>query len=190
MNADELKQLGITDDEVIKKVIVSHGKDIESYKGKVDELTNKATDLESKYTQTTEQLKAFQEMKPEELQAAVKDLQSKYEQAQAEKSNAINQLKYDTLVENALRDAKARNLKAARAMLDEKDLKLDESGTVAGLEDRVKKAVSENSWAFGESENKPKPPRVVIKTTSQPPAPGDKTVADLRAGAGLPPLRD
>jgi chromosome segregation ATPase len=186
MNADELKQLGITDENVIKQVIISHGKDIEGFKKTNEELAATKADLESKLGQTTEQIKAFQDMKPEELQTAVKDWQSKYEQAQAEKANAINQLKFDTAIENALRDAKAKNLKAARAMLDDKDLKLGEDGNIEGLKERVEKIVGENSWAFGESATAPKPPRVVSKTTSLQPEPDDKMDRIRREAAGLP----
>ena len=192
MNAEELKQLGIEDPDLAQKVIIAHGKDIEKLKSERDELTAAKTDLETKFGEATKQIVSFQAMKPEEAQAAAKEWQSKYEQAQVEKTNAINQLKYDTLIENALRDAKAKNLKAARAVIDEKDLKLGEDGSVAGLKERVDKAISENGFLFGAEVdvNKPRPPRVTTTTTSQPPAPIDKEMADLRKGAGLPPLRE
>jgi dsDNA-specific endonuclease/ATPase MutS2 len=193
MNAKELKELGIVDDDLISKIIVSHGKGIEKYKNDVEALTAskaeieaKKADLEAQLAQNLEQLKKFQEMKPEELQKAITELQTKYERAQAEGKQALEKVKYDTAIENALRDAKARNLKAARAVLDEAELKLGEDGTIAGLKERVDKVAAENAFLFG-SEVPPKIiPKVVAKTTNQPPTPEDPVVAQLRRGAGLP----
>jgi len=189
MNAEELKQLGITDEEMIKKIIISHGKDIESHKAKLAEAETKRAALEEQAKQAAEQLKKFQDMKPEELQKSVADLQAKYEQAQAEAQAKVDKLKYDTAIENALRDAKAKSLKAARAVLDEAELKLGEDGTIAGLEDRVKKAAAENAFLFGNDTPPKVIPKVVAKTTTPPPTPDDPVIAQLRKGAGLPPVK-
>ena len=189
MNAEELKQLGITDEETIKKIIVSHGKGIEKYKNDLETLTTSKTEIEAKKAELEAELKKLQEMKPEELQQTVNDLKTKYEQVQADGKKALEKVKYDTAVENALRDVKAKNLKAARAVLDEAELKLGEDGTVAGLKERVDKVVSENAFLFGNEVVTKTIPKVVAKTTNQPPTPEDAVTAQIRQGAGLPPLK-
>src|SRR5271157_1777140 len=187
MNAKELKEFGITDEDMINKIIVSHGKGIEKYKTDLEATQAEKAAIEAQFNLTQEQLKKFQDMKPEELQKAVADLQTKYEQAQSEGKAALEKVKYDTAINDALRDAKARNLKAARAVLDESGLKLGEDGSIPELKERVTKVTAENAFLFG-SDVLPKViPKVVAKTTTPPPTPEDPVIAQIRRGAGLPP---
>ena len=68
------------------------------------------------------------------------------------------QLKLDNAVDSALTAAKARNLKAARALLDLGNAELAEDGTVKGLAEQIRKlAEAEDSkFMFEASDGKPK----------------------------------
>jgi len=169
MNAKELRELGLTDEALIEKIIVSHGQDIEKHKGLAKAAEDRAAALEA---QLGEKDKAVT-------------------QAQTEAQAQVSKLKLNTAIERALERAKAKNLKAARAILDETDLALAEDGTVTGLDERVAKVAADNAYLFGD--DKPAEtkviPRVVSKTTNTPPTPGDPLTDAIRKGAGLPPVK-
>lgn len=75
----------------------------------------------------------------EALKTQITSLQT--ENAAAEKAHAeeIRKLKIDTAVELALSAAKAKNIKAARALLHLEKAELDEDGTVKGLSEQIQK---------------------------------------------------
>ena len=54
----------------------------------------------------------------------------------------------------ALKDAKARNVKAVRALLDEDALRGDD-GSVNGLDQQLSKIREENGFLFGEDQDAP-----------------------------------
>lgn len=86
----------------------------------------------------------------EALKAQIATLQT--ENATAAKSHEaeIKRLKIDTAVELALTAARARNVKAAKALLDLDSAELDADGTVKGLADRIKELAEapESSFMF------------------------------------------
>lgn len=70
--------------------------------------------------------------------------------ADAAKAHAaeIKRLKIDTAVDMAVATAKAKNVKAVKALLDLDKAELDEDGTVKGLAEQLKKLATASDSAF------------------------------------------
>lgn len=84
--------------------------------------------------------------------AALKDQISKLQQDNADAAKAhaaeIKRLKIDTAVDMAVATAKAKNVKAVKALLDLDKAELDEDGTVKGLAEQLKKLAAASDSAF------------------------------------------
>lgn len=72
------------------------------------------------------------------LRKQITELQAQNTKQSEEHAEAIKQLKLDSAVDAALMAAKARNVTAARALLDLSNLELAEDGTVKGLTNQIK----------------------------------------------------
>ena len=84
----------------------------------------------------------------EDLQKQIEQLQSDNATAKANHESEMNQLKVQFAVEKALTGAKAKNIKAVKALLDLDDAKLDKDGNVKGLQEQIDKLVAGDDTKF------------------------------------------
>jgi hypothetical protein len=180
MNKKDLIDLGVAE-EIADKVIVLHGKDIEGHKTRLTELQGQADAANAQLTEANTAIESFKAMKPDELKAAADDYKAKFEQAQADSERAISGLKFDHALESALTGAKAKNVKAVRALLSNDALKLNDDGSILGLKEQLEQIKSENDYLFADAKEIPK---IVTGATSKPVI-GEGNAA-LRKAAGLP----
>lgn len=182
MNAEDLKKLGLTDEEVIQKIIVLHGKDIEGHKNKLTTAQAEVDGLKKQMTEANSTIEGFKKLDPEALQKAADEWKAKAEAAQAEAQKQVAELKFNHALNGALISAKAKNAKAVQALLDMNNLKLNETdGSIIGLEDQIKKIKSENDYLFDSETTVPK-----IVTSGQPKTViNDSVVLAARKAAGL-----
>ncbi|WBM89740.1 hypothetical protein [Lacticaseibacillus phage P7.1] len=149
MKREELKGLGLSDEQV-DKVMVIHGTDVNELKGQVSQLTTERDGLKQRVSESDKQLN--------ELKAAHKD--DKDFQAEIDKLKADNKAKDDAAskqlketqlnyqTELALVKAGALNTKAASALIDKDKLGLDEKGNVTGLDEQLEALKSDDSSKF------------------------------------------
>ena len=156
MKREFLKDLGLADD-LIDKIMDENGKDINAEKAKADAAEQTVKDLQD---QIKERDKDIAELKKSSADNA--DLTKKYEDLQAkykidteslEQKLADQQL--DAAVNAAIVEAKGKNAKAIKALLDMSKLTIKD-GKVEGLNlDEIKKS---DSYLF-ESDEDPKEPK-------------------------------
>lgn len=181
MKTQDLIDLGLSQ-EVAEKIFVLHGKDIEKLKESAQTATTEMESIKNQLTEANKQIESFKGMKTqEEVDAAVSEYKTKFEQAQAEHEKELSSLKFDHALESALTGAKAKNIKAVQALLTKDTLKLKDDGTIEGLEDQLKAIKTENDYLFAGSKE---PPKIVAGGKSQPVL-GDKVVDAARKAAGL-----
>lgn len=143
MKRSFLEELGI-EKETIDKIMVENGKDIEKAKGSL-------TDVQKERDELKDQIKDH-EKQLEDLKKATgnaEELQKQIEQLQADNK----QIKVNSAIEKALTVAKAKNIKAVKALLDLENAELSEDGTIKGLDEQIKLIQKENDFLF-ESEKK------------------------------------
>ena len=142
MTRKQLEDLGLTKEQA-DSVMKINGDDIENAKGTAStEIKNLQTEVEGLKTQVGDRDKQLETLKASagdnaDLKKQIEDLQTENATAKATHESELNQLKIDFAVEKALTGAKAKNIKAVKALLELGEAKLDKDGNVKGLDEEV-----------------------------------------------------
>lgn len=160
MNRDTLQKFGLSDEQV-NQVMAEHGKDLEKSKGvesELEQLKQQNTDLTSQITERDKQLKELSSKADgnEELQTQIKSLQDQNKQAKTDYEANIAKLKRDGAIELALREAKAKNPKAVKALLNGDNITIDDDG-VHGLKEQLEQLQESDGYLFTDSREGAKP---------------------------------
>lgn len=155
MNKKDLEQLGIEDEEVIQKIIVLHGKDIEALKTANSTLTTELGNTNAQLKEANTAIEGFKTLDVEGVKKAADEWKQKAEQTAQESAAEIKQLKLDHAVDLALTGAKAKNSVAVKALLDSKKFTLGEDNSVSGLKEQLDKIKADNDYLFEADEDVP-----------------------------------
>ena len=135
-------------EEIDQKVSAEIGKGFVSktdFNAKNEELkTAQGQLLEAKKT-----IEGFEAMDIDGIKKAPEDWKAKYEQAEKDHAAKLDGLELDGKIESALRDAKAKNAKAVRALLDMEALKASKNRD-ADIKAAVEAVATENAFLFGD----------------------------------------
>lgn len=153
MTRKQLEDLGLTKEQA-DSVMKINGDDIENAKGTTStEIKNLQTEVEGLKTQVGDRDKQLETLKASagdnaDLKKKIEDLQTENATAKATHESELNQLKIDFAVEKALTGAKAKNIKAVKALLELGEAKLDKDGNVKGLDEQIEKLRSGDDTKF------------------------------------------
>ena len=153
MTRKQLEDLGLTKEQV-DSVMKINGDDIENAKGTAaTEIKNLQTEVEGLKTQVGDRDKQLETLKASagdnaDLKKQIEDLQTENATAKASHESELNQLKIDFAVEKALTGAKAKNIRAVKALLELEDAKLDKDGNVKGLAEQIEKLTTGDDTKF------------------------------------------
>ena len=153
MTRKQLEDLGLTKEQA-DSIMKINGDDIENAKGTAaTEIKNLQTEVEWLKTQVGDRDKQLETLKASagdnaDLKKQIEDLQTENATAKANHESELNQLKIDFAVEKALTGAKAKNIKAVKALLELNDAKLDKDGNVKGLAEQIEKLTSGDDTKF------------------------------------------
>jgi hypothetical protein len=181
MKREDLKVLELAD-EVIDQIMKLHGKDVEAHKAQLTEAEKQATSLQGQLDEATKAIEGFKELDVDGIRAAADEWKAKAEQAKTEAAAEIEKLKFDHALEGALTEAKAKNPKAVKALLNFENLKLAEGGKIVDLDDQLKVIKEENDYLF---ESEQPVPKIVTGGQGKTKV-TDSMVAAARTAAGLP----
>ena len=190
MNKKDLLDLGL-DEDAVQKIIIMHGKDIEKHKADLVERDNEAKALAAQLEEAGQTIESFKAMDVDAIKAAAEEWKSKAELAQQEAEQKIAAVKFDHALQDALREAKARNPKAVKALLDLEQIKLSDEGGLEGLEEQLTAVKTDNDFLFesvapveDDDDDDPEP-RIVSKTANMGIL-DDPIVSAARKASGLP----
>ena len=153
MTRKQLEDLGLTKEQA-DSVMKINGDDIENAKGTAaTEIKNLQTEVEGLKTQVGDRDQQLETLKASagdnaDLKKQIEDLQTENATAKATHESELNQLKIDFAVEKALTGAKAKNIKAVKALLELGEAKLDKDGNVKGLDEQIEKLRSGDDTKF------------------------------------------
>ena len=141
MTKKDFTDLGISE-ELATKAAEASKKELESYvqKSKYDLAVTEKETLEIQIKEHGKQLEELKKAAKgsEELEKKVKELQDNAAAAKAKYEKQINDIQLNHAIDTALKEAKAKNAKAVRSLLDMNDIVLDD-GKVKGLDKQIKK---------------------------------------------------
>jgi hypothetical protein len=182
MNKKDLTDLGIAED-IAEKIVILHGKDIEKQKTAIETSKTEADGLKAQLVEANKAIEGFKGMDIEGVKKSANEWKLQAEQAQADAAKQISTLKFDHALDGALTGAKAKNAKAVKALLQTDVLKLQEDGTIFGLDEQLKTVKEANDYLF---ESDTPNPRIVLGGGNKLIL-SDAVVDAARKAAGLPP---
>lgn len=141
MTKKDFTDLGISE-ELATKAAEASKKELEGYvqKSKYDLAVTEKETLEIQIKEHGKQLEELKKAAKgsEELEKKVKELQDNAAASKAKYEKQINDIQLNHAIDTALKEAKAKNAKAVRSLLDMENIVLDD-GKVKGLDKQIKK---------------------------------------------------
>lgn len=152
MTKEELIALGVKD-EVATKIAAAQKKELEGYveKGKYDLLETQNKNLNYQVKDHAKQLEMLKSKTgdSEAMKKQIADLQAANKLAKQEYANSIKTMRINHAIDTALAGAKAKNIKAVRALLDVGSLEYDEEkDKVLGLTKQINKLTESDDTKF------------------------------------------
>ncbi|EEP6661056.1 scaffolding protein [Listeria monocytogenes] len=154
MERDFLKELGL-EKETIDSIMVEHGKSIQNEKDKVTSAEAERDGLKSQLAQRDDDIEALKTDSgtSKSLKAQLETLQDNYETLKKDSEAKLVETRKGAALDLALANAKARNPKAVKALLDNDKLELTDEG-LKGLDEQLGALQESDAYLFAqESEN-------------------------------------
>ena len=154
MKKEEILALGVAE-EVAQKLADAFAEELKGYipKSRFDEVNEAKKNAEALVKERDGQLEDLKKSAgdSEALKKQIEDLQEANKNAAKDYEAKIKQMQIDNAVEKAIVERNGKNSVAIKALLDLKDAKLNEDGTVKGLSEQLDAlAKAENSsFLFG-----------------------------------------
>lgn len=158
MKRSFLQSLGIEDKEIIDKIMDENSSDIGKAKGELETYKNKVTELEGKITTKDNELETLKKSVGDTtaLSDQIEQLKKDNQDLTDQLNNKVIQLQKAHAIENGVRDAKAKNVKAVMALLDTDKITFNE-GKIEGLSEQIEKLTTgeDTAFLFGEAKQSP-----------------------------------
>ena len=158
MKREELKELGLTDEQ-IGSIMALHGVTVNELNSRVSTAEQQATQYQEQLEKNQNELNDFKANAKgnEDLTKQLEDLQSKFDETKTSSEQQIADLKKSSAIDLALTQAGAKNIKAAKALLDSESLELTDEG-LKGLDEQLVALKESDGYLFGQSEQVPPNP--------------------------------
>lgn len=183
MKREELKELGLTDEQ-IGSIMALHGVTVNELNSRVSTAEQQATQYQEQLEKNQNELNDFKANAKgnEDLTKQLEDLQSKFDEIKTSSEQQIADLKKSSAIDLALTQAGAKNIKAAKALLDSESLELTDEG-LKGLDDQLAALKESDGYLFGQSEQVPPNPEGKKATFSGNASSGQNVEEDVFAKA-------
>lgn len=183
MKREELKELGLTDEQ-IGSIMALHGVTVNELNSRVSTAEQQATQYQEQLEKNQNELNDFKANAKgdEDLTKQLEDLQSRFDEIKTSSEQQIADLKKSSAIDLALTQAGAKNIKAAKALLDSESLELTDEG-LKGLDDQLAALKESDGYLFGQSEQVPPNPDGKKATFSGNASSGQNVEEDVFAKA-------
>jgi len=182
MNKEDLLKLGLTEEQA-EKVLSANTEQLKGFipKARFDEVNNAKKQAEKDLSERDKQLETLKNSTGdvETLKNTIKQLQDENKASKEQYEAKISKIKLDNAIDNALGNAKAKNSRAVRALLDMEKIKF-ENETLSGLDEQLKslKEAEDSKFLFEEVKEPAKPSFSGVE-------PGAST-GETNPGSGVP----
>lgn len=161
MTKEEFIALGVSE-ELAEACAAASAHELEGFVSKRElEIAQQAKEtLELQVKENAKQLNILKKSAgdTEKLTQTIAELQDSNKKAKADYEAQLKDLRIGYAVDSALTNAKARNVKAVKALLDMDALEIGENGKVKGLSSQIKKLTESDDTAFlFDTANRPDP---------------------------------
>lgn len=148
MKKEDLMEMGLTEEQA-KKVMGSLDGDFVT-KARFNEVNEELRSLKKSVSDRDKQLEELKKSAGDNtaLTQQIAELQKANSEQQKAHEQEIWELKFNNAVEMALNGAKAKNIKAVRAMLDDTKIKLDDDGKLTGFDEQIEALKKSDGYMF------------------------------------------
>ncbi|NAL97728.1 capsid protein [Enterococcus faecium] len=183
MKREELKGLGLTDEQ-IGSIMALHGVTVNELNSRVSTAEQQAAQYQEQLEKNQNELNDFKANAKgnEDLTKQLEDLQSRFDEIKTSSEQQIADLKKSSAIDLALTQAGAKNIKAAKALLDSESLELTDEG-LKGLDEQLAALKESDGYLFGQSEQVPPNPDGKKATFSGNASSGQNVEEDVFAKA-------
>lgn len=183
MKREELKELGLTDEQ-IGSIMALHGVTVNELNSRVSTAEQQATQYQEQLEKNQNELNDFKANAKgnEDLTKQLEDLQSRFDEIKTSSEQQIADLKKSSAIDLALTQAGAKNIKAAKALLDSESLELTDEG-LKGLDEQLATLKESDGYLFGSNEPVPPNPEGKKATFGGNPSSGQNVEEDVFAKA-------
>lgn len=150
MTKEELLELGLSEEQ-ITGVFKLNGLAIEGLKSTNSVLEKENEQLKGQITEANDKIEGFKKLDIETIKKEAEEYKTKFEKANSENEEVLNQVKLEFDIEKAILKSGARNEKAVKSLLDIEELKTSKS-FMDDLEKQIKTLQEKESYLF-KSEN-------------------------------------
>lgn len=153
MTREFLVKLNV-EEAAIDKIMAEHGKSIQRYKEAETELETKkqeVKDLENQLRERDKQLELLKSIDAQGLEEKIKELQTENEASKKAYEKRIKEIMFDHALDEELAKAKAKNLKAVKALIELESIEFKD-GVLKGAEEQIKTIKKENDYLFEKEE--------------------------------------
>ncbi len=161
MNKEDLLKLGLTEEQA-EKVLSANTEQLKGFipKARFDEVNNAKKQAEKDLSERDKQLETLKNSTGdvETLKNTIKQLQDENKASKEQYEANISKIKLDNAIDNALGNAKAKNSKAVRALLNMEKIKF-ENDNLSGLNEQIEalKEAEDSKFLFEEIKEPAKP---------------------------------
>lgn len=150
MTKEELLELGLTEEQ-IPGVFKINGIDVEKAKGELETKLKEVETLQGQLETANKEIEGFKNLDVEGIKQAAEDYKTKFEDAERKSKEELETLKFEHELEGAIRDSKAKNVKAVKALLDVEALK-GSKNQIEDIKAAIEATKTENDYLFGEND--------------------------------------
>lgn len=158
MKREFLKNLGIEDKDIIDKIMDENSADIGKAKGELQTYKDKVVELEGKITDKDNEISDLTKKvgDTDTLNQTIAQLRTDNANLTNDLNTKVSQIQKSHAIEDAIRTAKGKNIKAIRALLDEEKITY-ENNELSGIKEQLEALASaeDSSMLFGETQSTP-----------------------------------
>ena len=176
MKKEDLVNIPGLSEEQISAIIAASEAELKTYipKTRFDEVNERMKTAEQTVKDRDKQIEDLGKSNGdvEALRKQINDLTEQNAKAMQEKEAEIKQIKIDTAINDALKSANAKNLKAVRALLNLDNIELDEAGNIKYLDTQIKtlQEADDTKFLFESKQQQQQTPFMKGVTPATPPA--------------------
>ena len=153
MTKEFLKSLGI-EGETADSIIAQASTEITDAENAQAAKFGDYEDIKGQLSEANKQIEEFGKLDFEGVKKTAEEYKAKYDEAVKESAAKLEKMQFDHLLDSKLAEARPKNAKAVKALLDMEGLKLN-GNEIVGLKDQLDKIKAENDFLFGAAEDIP-----------------------------------
>ncbi|OFI48823.1 capsid protein [Floricoccus tropicus] len=177
MKREELKELGLTDEQ-IEKTMSLHGKTVNDLNQQLQSAVSERDSANEQLKTNQTEFNALREKAKgnEELSTQLAELQTKYDQSKTDSETKLAEQSKDYAIKLALKEANALDENIILGLLDKDTIKVDDGG-LKGFTEQLNSLKESKSFLFQQEQHDAKKPNITVG--GNPQAGGSQDSYDL-----------